>query len=92
MTMRLVKVIMWYAPFGIMFLVTGKILDIEDIGKTASKLGLYMVTVIVGLLIHCFITLCGIYFAITRKNPYKFYYGCLQAVITGFGTSSRFIV
>lgn len=88
-TMKLVRVIMWYAPFGILFLVTGKILEINDIGTTAKKLGLYMITVIVGLMIHCFITLCGIYFAVTRKNPYKFYYGCLQAIITGFGTSSR---
>lgn len=79
---------MWYAPFGILFLVAGKILEIDDISHTARKLGLYMITVILGLLIHCFITLCALYFMITKKNPYKFYYGCLQAIVTGFGTSS----
>ena len=67
-------------------------LEIDDLGHTVRKLGLYMVTVIVGLLIHCLIVLCLIYFVVTRKNPYKFYYGCLQAVITGFGTSSRFVL
>jgi solute carrier family 1 (glial high affinity glutamate transporter), member 2 len=87
--MQLVKIIMWYSPFGILSLVCGKILDIEDVGYTARKLGLYMATVITGLLIHCFMTLCLIYFVILRKNPYKFYYGLLQAIITGFGTSSR---
>jgi solute carrier family 1 (high affinity glutamate transporter) protein 2 len=87
--MKLVKIIMWYAPFGILFLVAGKILEIDDMGHTARKLGLYMMTVIIGLLLHCCFTLCVLYFVITKKNPYKFYYGCLQAVITGFGTSSR---
>jgi Na+/H+-dicarboxylate symporter len=77
-TMKLVTMIMWYAPFGILFLVAGKILEIDDMGNTARKLGLYMITVIVGLMIHCFVTLCTLYFAITRKNPFKFYYGCLQ--------------
>ena len=77
-TMKLVTMIMWYAPFGILFLVAGKILEIDDMGNTARKLGLYMITVIVGLMIHCFFTLCTLYFAITRKNPFKFYYGCLQ--------------
>jgi Na+/serine symporter len=70
--------ILRYAPFGILFLVTGKILEIDDMGHTARKLGLYMITVILGLLLHCMVTLCGLYFIITRKNPYKFYYGCLQ--------------
>lgn len=70
--------ILRYAPFGIMFLVAGKILEIDDMGNTARKLGLYMITVIVGLMIHCFFTLCVIYFIVTRKNPFKFYYGCLQ--------------
>lgn len=83
---KLFKIFTWYAnilnkryaPFGILFLVAGKILEIDDMGNTARKLGLYMITVIVGLMIHCFFTLCALYFAITRKNPYKFYYGCLQ--------------
>lgn len=87
-TMKLVKLIMWYSPVGILFLVAGKILEIDDMANIARKLGLYMITVIVGLLIHCFVTLTTLYFTMTRKNPFKFYYGCLQAVITGFGLGS----
>ena len=76
--MKLVKIIMWYAPVGILFLVAGKILEIDDMGNTARKLGMYMMTVIIGLMLHCFVTLCGLYLLITKKNPLKFYYGCLQ--------------
>lgn len=79
--MKLVKIIMWYSPCGIMFLVAGRILGIKDMTDTARNLGMYMVTVIVGLMLHCLVTLCGIYFVITRKNPFKFYYGCLQVSI-----------
>ncbi len=39
-TMKLVTLIMWYAPFGILFLVAGKILEIDDMVHTARKLGI----------------------------------------------------
>jgi len=80
-----------YSPFGIMCLITGKILDIGDLGRTAQQLGLYMVTIITGLLIHAIGTLPILYFAITRKNPAVFFKGMLQAWVTALGTASRFL-
>lgn len=78
-----------YSPFGIMSLIAGKIMSLPDLAKTAEQLGMYMLTVIAGLLIHFFFTLCGLYFAVTRKNPFKFFVGMLQAWITALGTASR---
>ncbi|CAB1323045.1 unnamed protein product, partial [Coregonus sp. 'balchen'] len=52
------------------------------------QLGMYMVTVIVGLIIHGAIFLPAIYFAIVRKNPYTFFMGIFQAWITALGTAS----
>ncbi|XP_022645706.1 excitatory amino acid transporter 2-like isoform X2 [Varroa jacobsoni] len=86
--MKIVVLVMWYSPFGIMSLIIGKIMSIEDLASTAAQLGLYMVTVIVGLLIHACITLPGIFFLITRKNPVTFFKGMLQAWITALGTAS----
>lgn len=77
-----------YAPFGIIFLVMGKILGIENMQGMAKGLGLYMLTVITGLLIHLVITLAGIYVAITRRNPYKFFHKMLPAFLTALGTGS----
>ncbi|KAL3208746.1 hypothetical protein MRX96_038861, partial [Rhipicephalus microplus] len=86
--MKIVVLVMWYSPFGIMSLIIGKIMSIKDLALTAQQLGLYMLTVITGLLIHACITLPLIYFLITRKNPITFFKGMLQAWITALGTAS----
>ncbi|XP_076303926.1 excitatory amino acid transporter 2 [Lasioglossum baleicum] len=87
--MKLVSiVVMWYSPFGIMCLIAGKIMSITNLAATAQMLALYMVTVILGLLIHGIITLPAIYWFLTRKNPAVFFKGMLQAWITALGTAS----
>lgn len=73
-----------------MFLVCGKILDIDDPGVMMQRLGMYMLTVILGLFIHAFLTLSLVYFAATRKNPFIILRGVLQALVTAFGTGSRY--
>lgn len=77
-----------YSPFGIMCLIMGKILEIHDLGETARMLAMYMVTVLMGLAIHSLLTLPFIYFLCTKKNPYLFMKGLLQAWITALGTAS----
>ncbi|XP_013869669.1 excitatory amino acid transporter 4 [Austrofundulus limnaeus] len=86
--MRLVAIIIWYAPVGIMFLIAGKIVEMKDLAEVGGQLGMYTVSVIVGLLIHGLFVLPLLYFLVTRKNPYSFIGGLLQALITALGTSS----
>uniref|UniRef100_A0A8C1VGR4 Amino acid transporter n=1 Tax=Cyprinus carpio TaxID=7962 RepID=A0A8C1VGR4_CYPCA len=86
--MRLVAIIMWYAPLGIMFLIAGKIVEMDDISEMGGQLGMYTITVIIGLLIHAVIVLPSLYFLVTRKNPFVFIAGLLQALVTALGTSS----
>uniref|UniRef100_A0A673LLD4 Amino acid transporter n=1 Tax=Sinocyclocheilus rhinocerous TaxID=307959 RepID=A0A673LLD4_9TELE len=86
--MKLVIMIMWYSPFGIACLICGKIISIKDLEVVARQLGMYMVTVIIGLIIHGAIFLPCIYFAIVRKNPFSFFMGIFQAWITALGTAS----
>ncbi|CAF3485857.1 unnamed protein product [Rotaria sordida] len=86
--MKLVKLVMWYSPVGIMFLVAGKILEIEDLLQLARSLGMYALTVLLGLAIHALVTLPLIFYAVTRQNPFAFYRGMLQAWLTGIGTGS----
>uniref|UniRef100_A0A6Q2X5F1 Amino acid transporter n=1 Tax=Esox lucius TaxID=8010 RepID=A0A6Q2X5F1_ESOLU len=86
--MRIVGMIMWYSPFGIACLICGKIISIDDLEMVARQLGMYMVTVIVGLIIHGAIFLPLIYLVIVRKNPYVFFMGIFQAWVTAIGTAS----
>ncbi|XP_051531345.1 excitatory amino acid transporter 1-like isoform X1 [Myxocyprinus asiaticus] len=86
--MRLVAIIIWYAPVGILFLIAGKIVEMKDLAQVGGQLGMYTVSVIVGLLIHGLFVLPLLFFVVTKKNPYTFTAGLLQALITAFGTSS----
>ncbi|XP_066566318.1 solute carrier family 1 member 9 [Amia ocellicauda] len=86
--MRMVTMIMWYSPIGIASLICGKIAAIGDLETVARQLGMYMVTVMVGLCIHGGLILPLIFFTVTRKNPFHFYAGIFQAWITALGTAS----
>ncbi|XP_051845272.1 neutral amino acid transporter B(0) isoform X2 [Antechinus flavipes] len=87
-TMIMVSWIMWYAPVGIMFLIAGKIVEMEDVGQLFANLGKYVCCCILGHIIHGLVVLPLIYFVITRKNPYRFLWGIVPALATAFGTSS----
>uniref|UniRef100_A0A3B3ZKD6 Amino acid transporter n=1 Tax=Periophthalmus magnuspinnatus TaxID=409849 RepID=A0A3B3ZKD6_9GOBI len=77
-----------YFPFGIIFLVAGKILDMADPSTLGKKLGWYGVTVLAGLFVHGLILLPLFYFILTHKNPFKYIRGLLQAMVIALATSS----
>ncbi|XP_015825161.1 excitatory amino acid transporter 5 isoform X2 [Nothobranchius furzeri] len=86
--MKIINAAMWYFPFGIIFLVAGKILDMHDPAHLGEKLGMYFITVLSGLLVHGLILLPLFYFFFTRKNPFPYIRGLLQALVIALATSS----
>ncbi|XP_077573695.1 solute carrier family 1 member 8a isoform X6 [Stigmatopora nigra] len=86
--MKIINAAVWYFPFGIVFLVAGKILDMQDPSTLGRKLGWYGVTVLAGLFVHGLILLPLFYFLLTRKNPFTFIRGLLQALVIALATSS----
>ncbi|XP_037706926.1 excitatory amino acid transporter 3 [Choloepus didactylus] len=86
-TMKIVQIIMCYMPLGILFLIAGKIIEVED-WEIFRKLGLYMATVLTGLAIHSIVILPLIYFIVVRKNPFQFALGMAQALLTALMISS----
>nr|XP_033795424.1 neutral amino acid transporter A isoform X2 [Geotrypetes seraphini]XP_033795425.1 neutral amino acid transporter A isoform X2 [Geotrypetes seraphini] len=87
-TMVLVSWIMWYVPFGIMFLVGSKIVEMDDIVLLVTSLGKYIFASILGHIIHGGVVLPLIYFAFTRKNPFRFLVGLITPFATAFATCS----
>lgn len=62
----------------------------KDPNTVFIQLAYYMLTVLVGLAVHGLIVLPLVYFLATRKNPAKFVYGMLKALLTAWGTASRY--
>lgn len=78
-----------YAPVGILFLVAGKIVEMENVEMLFASLGKYILCCLLGHAIHGLLVLPLIYFLFTRKNPFRFLWGIMTALATAFGTSSR---
>ncbi|XP_049586311.1 excitatory amino acid transporter 5 isoform X2 [Syngnathus scovelli] len=86
--MKIINAAVWYFPFGIIFLVAGKILDMQDPSTLGRKLGWYGITVLAGLFVHGLLLLPLFYFLLTGKNPFTFIRGLLQALVIALATSS----
>lgn len=86
--MIVTKVVVWFSPIGVMFLVMAKMLEMEDFTVVAGQVGLYALTVLLGLLVHGFIVLPLLYWIVMRKPPFQFLVDMLQAIATAFGTAS----
>lgn len=71
-----------------LFLITAKLLEMDDLGEIFGKLGLYFAVVAGGILFHGFVILPLLFFLFTRKNPVRFIANMGQAIATAFGTSS----
>ncbi|XP_046346816.2 excitatory amino acid transporter-like [Haliotis rufescens] len=87
-TIKMIRLILWYSPIGIMFLIMGKILEVKNLAETAQQLAVYIMTTLIGLGIHVLIVLPLLHLALTRKNPYKIMKGIPQAVLTVAATAS----
>ena len=62
----------------------------EDPVLAFKQLAWYMMTVMLGLFIHGFILLPGLYFLFVRANPFRLMLHMSKALLTALGTASRY--
>uniref|UniRef100_A0A914W0C4 Amino acid transporter n=1 Tax=Plectus sambesii TaxID=2011161 RepID=A0A914W0C4_9BILA len=86
--MRMITLVIWLSPIGILFLIAGEVVKMDNLVEELRKLGMYMLTVLGGLFIHACVTLPVLLLVLAGRNPLKYTYGMLQAILTAFGTAS----
>jgi Na+/H+-dicarboxylate symporter len=86
--MKITMFIIKFTPYGIFGLVAEKIADQEDLMGLFGSLGMYMLVVMVGLLIHAAITLPLILKLLGKADPWKHLKAVRLPLITAWSTSS----
>lgn len=90
--MKITNFIIKFTPLGVMALMADVVANnMEEGGALLSvfqRLGLYMLSVIIALAIHAFITLPLALFFIGKVNPLKHFKSVSLPLITAFSTSS----
>jgi Na+/H+-dicarboxylate symporter len=85
--MKMVHAVIWLAPLGVFCLLVWTVARI-GFESFIQGIGVYMITVIVGLGVHGLIILPIILLLLARVNPFKFLGQMHQALLTAFGTDS----
>jgi len=86
--MALTRIVIWVSPVGVCFLIAAKILVLKSFKVLLGQLGMYFLTVIIGLSLHGFVVLVIIYSLVVRELPFRFVANIVQPLATAFGTSS----
>eukprot|EP00250_Pteridium_aquilinum_P018171 c23976_g2_i2 orf=504-1859(-) len=86
--MKIVCAVILCTPVGVASLIAKTILNACSISLLLKSLGLYIVTVLSGLLIHSIVILPITVFLLSRRNPARVFRSFVPALIMGFSTSS----
>lgn len=76
------------APVGIASLIIEAIYDVDDLGESFKRIGLFTGLCIVALLVYGVFVLSLMVFAFTRKNPFKYYLSFLEPMLLAFASTS----
>ena len=89
--MKIVHLVMYFAPLGVFALVASKLgaagggdLFLAEL----LKIGKFAVTVILGLMIHALITLPAILYFVAKQNPLTYFKNMSAALTTALSTAS----
>jgi Na+/H+-dicarboxylate symporter len=86
--MKITMFVILFAPFGVFGIVAKVISDQDDLVNLMSKMGLYMATVILGLIVHFAVTLPLMVYFVGKSRPFKHMNNLSAALFTAFSTAS----
>ncbi len=88
---KIVHVIMYYAPIGVFALIAAALGEKgggQATLEALQKIGLYTMTVMTGLGLHALIVLPLLLFVLGKRNPFVYMKNMLTAITTAFSTAS----
>jgi len=86
--MKITMFIIKLAPYGVFGLIVKVVADQKDFGDLVYRLGAFMLTVLVALFIHAFITLPLLVKFVGRAKPFKHMKNVTTPLLTAFSTAS----
>ncbi|HET6245031.1 MAG: dicarboxylate/amino acid:cation symporter [Bacteroidetes bacterium] len=87
--LKIVDLVMVIAPYGVFALISAIVADFAgQIGELMQALGLYSLTVLLGLAIMAFLVYPGLMMIFTKMSYKKFFLGISPAQLLAFSTSS----
>jgi Na+/H+-dicarboxylate symporter len=87
--MKIVTIIIYFAPVGVLALIGGIVAENrQSVDELVRGLGLYSLTVILGLLIHAVVILPLILKMFGNRKPFQYFVNMGQALATAFTTAS----
>ncbi|GGD24644.1 dicarboxylate/amino acid:cation symporter [Flavobacterium orientale] len=85
--MKIIDIIMSAAPIGVFALMASLMVEIPDF-STLGALGIYALTVLLGLLLMTFVFYPTLLYTIAKVNPIRFFKAIAPAQLLAFSTSS----
>lgn len=86
--MQITLFVIKFTPFGVFGIVAKVVADQDDLANLGARMGLYMGTVILALLIHFLITLPLLVRLVGKARPFKHLVNMSTPLLTAFSTSS----
>lgn len=85
--MKIIDIIMLFSPYGVFALMTSLMVEIPDF-STLGALGIYGLTVLLGLFIMVFVFYSSLLMFYAKVNPVNFFKAVAPAQLLAFSTSS----
>lgn len=86
--MKLTGLIIRFSPFGVFGIVIGIVSEQKNLYELALSLGIYMLVVIAGLIVHSCFTMPVLLKILGKANPIKHLKAMLTPLLTAFSTAS----
>jgi len=91
MVLRMIRVLVLWTPLAVFLMITYLIsvgIAYNGLSHLGTNIGLFLGTVLTGLLIHLLVVYPTIYYFLTRKNPFRVLYNISEAMLVALSISS----